>query len=739
MTKTCDRRGLFESPPPYPDELTELLRGVDPSRCETFQPVEADAADALRALAARLHPEGARPFALQEEAGELKVQLAPDTADELAARRAEAWEESQAGRIRTLGIDIETYSGADLTETGAHRYAEAEDFAILLFAYSLNGGPVRVTDIASGERLSPAVEAALTDPAVTKTAFNAAFERTCLARWLGREMPPEQWRCTMAQAARCGLPLSLAGCAEALGLPVRKMAEGKLLIRRFSCPVKPSRANGNRTRWLPADDPVGWRLFKRYNRRDVEVEQAILRRLEGAPVPPAEHRLWALDQRINDRGVQADLELAAAAQSMDEAYRAELTEEARRLTGLENPGSVAQLKNWIAARAGRRLDTLRKETLEDAAAGMPEDARRVLAIRAEAGKTSTKKYGTMLGCACRDGRVRGLLQYYGAARTGRWAGRLVQVQNLPQNHLPDLARAREIVRRGDLEELRDNYGNVPQTLSELVRTALVARRGCTLTVCDFSAIEARVVAWLAGEEWALEVFRTTGKIYEAAAGRMYHVAPEAIAKTDPRRQKGKIATLALGYGGGVAALEALGGKRMGLSEAEERQIVTDWRKANPHIVRLWGHVELAALTATTTGETCRAERGLAFYRWRGALAVRLPSGRTLLYPRARVEDGRLRYAATEQATRKWGEAESYGGKLTENIVQAIARDCLAHVLLRAEAQGMPIVFHVHDEVVVEDRRPWLEELKALFASPPHWAEDLPLRGDGYVTDFYMKA
>lgn len=716
--------------------LTELLDGVD-TDSPLFQRCRAQSAGPLRDL---LHaqPRDAPPYALMEGAdGGTFVQLAPDTADAVAQCRAIQWEE-RAENIDELGIDIETFSTGDLPGTGVYKYTEAEGFTVLLFGYSINGGPVRVVDFARGETLPPRVREALTDPRCVKTAFNAAFERTCLSAYYGIELAPEQWDCTMIAAARLGLPLSLEQCAEVLGLRQQKLRAGRALIRKFSVPCKPTKANGGRTRNRPEDAPEDWKTFVRYNRRDVQVEQAIRRRIAGAAVPEQEHRLLAVDQRINRRGVRIDRTFAENAQRCDLTYREHIRRDVRELTGLENPQSVAQLKGWLERQTGRTFPTLRKETMPAITATASPLVRRVLDIRSELGKTSTAKYGAMLDCACRDDRVRGLLQFYGT-RTGRWAGRLVQVQNLPQNHLADLERARELVRRGDLDELELMYGNVPATLSELVRTAFVASPGNTLTVCDFSAIEARVIAWLAREEWALEVFRTSGKIYEATAARMYHCNIEEITKTDPRRQKGKIATLALGYEGGTGALAAMGAERMGLSEGEQRQIVADWRKANPRIVRLWRHLENAAKDTIRTRQRNVVERGVTFGWWRGAMTIQLPSGRTLYYPRAGLtEDGRVVFSGTDSVTHQWGDIETYGGKLTENVVQAIARDCLAEVLLRIEDAGYPVVFHVHDEVVVDYARPVLDELRAIFATPPAWAKDLPLRGDGYSTPFYKK-
>ncbi len=675
------------------------------------------------------------------------IRLLPGTAGLMEATRtaaAEARVKADTTPVRLIGIDIETYSPVDLSACGVYKYAEHPDFEVLLFACSVNGGPVAVYDLACGERLPERITAALTDPAVLKTAYNAAFERVCLGRMLGLRLDPRQWECTMVRGAMGGLPLGLDACGEALGIERKKMREGRDLIRYFCMPCRATKANGGRTRNLPGDAPDRWETFKAYCRRDVEAEQEIRQRLGGVPFTPEERALYAVDQDINDRGVAVDLPLAEAAARMDAAEKARLSAEAVRISGLENPNSVQQLKAWLESVTGQTVDGLRKAELpglisrtENAA------ARRLLAIRDEMGRTSTKKYEAIQRAACRDGRVRGLLQFYGAQRTGRWAGRLVQVQNLPQNHIDEIGTARRMVREGDTEGVRWTYGSISAVLSQLVRTAFIAPAGRRLLVCDFSAIEARVIAWLADEEWRLQVFRTHGKIYEASAAMMFHVPVESITKTDPRRQKGKIAELALGYQGGVGALSQMGGERMGLSEDEMNGIVEQWREANPAIVRLWSAVEQSALMVLRSGEPFRY-RGLTFAVAGGALRVQLPSGRSLFYPEAREEKNRfgrraLTYMGVRQTTKRWGRLETYGGKLTENIVQAIARDCLALTIRRLEQAGLAVVFHVHDEVIIEAAPgQTLEQVERIFSTPMPWAASLPLRGAGYETEFYLK-
>ena len=649
--------------------------------------------------------------------------------------------------MRELGIDIETYSSNDLVNCGVYKYVEAPDFTILLFAYSVDGGPVVCVDFATGEKLPNEVFAALTDPEVIKTAFNAAFERICISVYFfgGRLLDPKQWRCTMVLAARMGLPLSLGQCGEVLHLAEGKMTEGKALIRYFSVPGK------NGKRHLPSDAPDKWDTFKKYNVRDVEVEQAIKKKVQRLIPADFDEELYVADQEINDRGVMIDRVLVDAAARFDDEYKAQLLAEAQQLTGMENPNSPAQIKEYIKNTTGFTVETLNKgnlDTLDEKLIYWPK-AQRVIAIRREMGKTSNKKYEAMQKCVCKDGRIHGLLQFCGAARTGRWAGRLVQVQNLPQNHLVSLDFARSLVRQGDLDEFEMNYANVTQVLSELIRTAFVAEPGKTFHVCDFSAIECRVIAWLASEDWVLEVFRSNGDIYCANASKMFKVPVEKHGQNAQLRQKGKIATLALGYGGGVSALEAMGGSKLGLTEDEEKEIVKLWRDSNPRIVRMWAVIEKAAITAIKTGESVTVYRNIVIGKRWGMLTITLPSGRTICYPRAEVEteynDGWrgdhdiIEYEGLNQTTKKWGKVRTYGGKLTENIVQAVARDILGIVILRAKAAGLNIVFHIHDEIIVEatpDQT--LADVEALFSKPIDWCRDLPLKGAGYTTPYYLK-
>ena len=646
--------------------------------------------------------------------------------------------------MHELGIDIETYSSYDLKTCGVYRYVEAPDWAILLFGYAVDGGPVQCVDLASGESLPEDVRAALTDPAVVKTAYNAAFERVNLGRYLGVRLDPAQWRCTMVRAARLGLPLPLGQLGEVLHLEAGKMKEGAALIRYFSIPGK----NG---RHYPADAPDRWATFKAYNIRDVEVEQAILAKVRRLEVPAFEDELYTADQEINDRGVLIDRQLVANAERFDTEYKAILARQAKTLTGLDNPNSPAQLKRYLADMTGSEVETLNKKVLADLKDQLAEypDAQELIELRQDMAKTSSKKYTAMLKCVCEDGRIHGLLQFYGAARTGRWAGRLVQVQNLPQNHLVSLDYARSLVKRGDLEEFTDNYSNPTHVLSELIRTSFIAAPGHTFHVCDFSAIEARVIAWLAGENWVLDVFREGGDIYCRTASKMFGVPVEKHGANAELRQKGKIAVLALGYGGGVSALEAMGGARLGLSEDEEKEIVKLWRGSNDNIVKLWATLEAAAVKAIRTGEDVRVNRGIVVGRKWGMLTITLPSGRTLCYPRVSIgierNDGWrgdheiIKYEGTNQTTKKWGKIRTYGGKLTENVVQAIARDILGIVILRAREAGLPVVFHIHDEIIVEAAPgQTLEQVEALFSKPISWCTDLPLKGAGYTTPYYLK-
>lgn len=647
--------------------------------------------------------------------------------------------------MRELGIDIETYSSNDLSSCGVYKYVEAEDFTILLFSYCVDGGAVLCCDFAQGDTLPAEILAALRDPAVIKTAFNAAFERICISRYFNWPiMDPAQWRCTMVRAARMGLPLSLEQCGEVLRLENGKMKEGKALIRYFSTPTKGKRH-------LPAEAPDRWEAFKLYNIRDVEVEQQVLAKVRRLEPAEFDENLYVVDQLINDRGVLLDRQMAENAARFDEDYKAYLLEEAKALTSMENPNSPTQIKEYLRKVAGVSVSTLNKKSLDDVKALVKYNGKalRVLELRQEMGKTSNKKYAAMLKCVCKDGRIHGLLQFCGAARTGRWAGRLVQVQNLPQNHLEDLDYARNLVKLGDLDNFLLNYSNPTQVLSELIRTAFIAKPGCVFHVCDFSAIEARVIAWLAGEQWVLDVFKQGGDIYCSTASQMFKVPVEKHGQNSELRQKGKIAVLALGYGGGVSALEAMGGSRMGLSQQEEKDIMLRWRQANQKIVRFWTIIEQAATRAIKTGETTTIQRGIVVsYKW-GMLLITLSSGRTICYPRADIgverNDGWrgdheiIEYEGMNQITKKWERIRTYGGKLTENIVQAIARDILGHIILRAEEAGLSIVFHIHDEIVVEaEPGQTLRDVECIFSKPIDWCRDLPLTGAGYTTPYYLK-
>lgn len=656
--------------------------------------------------------------------------------------------------MRELGIDIETYSSNDLTKCGVYKYAEAEDFDILLFAYSIDNGPVLCVDLAQGETLPDEIFTALTDPNVVKTAFNAAFERICISAYFfdGNLLDPAQWRCTMVLAARMGLPLSLAQCGEVLKLEDRKMNEGKALIRYFSIPNKQTKQGVTKMiRHRPSDAAEKWDTFKRYNIRDVEVEQAILKKVRRLEAVAFDEELYTADQHINDRGVMIDRVFVDAAARFDEAYKDELFAEARKLTGMSNPNSPGQIKQYISENTGFTVDSLNKKNLDDYEVQFKywPKVQKVLALRREMGKTSNKKYIAMQKCVCKDSRVHGLLQFCGAARTGRWAGRLVQLQNLPQNHLDSLDDARYLVKQGDLGEFEMNYGNVTQVLSELIRTGFIAKPGCIFHVCDFSAIEARVIAWIAGETWVLNAFRAGHDIYCETASKMFGVPVQKHGPNGDLRPKGKVAVLGLGYGGGVAALEAMGGKKLGLSESEEKDIVNKWRDSNPNIVRLWRTVEKAAITAIKTGKSITINQGIVIgYRW-GMLLITLPSGRTICYPRAKVtteyndswrgDHDIIEYEGINQTTKKWGKVRTYGGKLTENIIQATARDILGVVILRAEKRGLNVVFHIHDEIVVEATpNQTLAEVEALFSEPIPWCRDLPLKGAGYTTPYYLK-
>lgn len=641
-----------------------------------------------------------------------------------------------------MGIDIETYSSAPLPRCGVYRYCDAPDFEIFLFSYAFDDEPVQTIDLASGEKLPKEVISALEDPGIIKVAYNAQFERVCLSRYLRHWLDPHQWRCTMVMAAYLTLPGRLADAAVALGTTEKKMEEGKDLIRYFSVPCKPTKTNGGRTRNLPADAPEKWAVYRQYNAQDVETERAIRKALEKFPLPEQEWELYALDQQINDRGVRVDKKLVKNAIAVNAVFAQAAYQRAKELTGLENPGSVNQLKAWLADQ-DMPMESLAKKIVQEKAAQTDGIVAELLNLRLELSKTSVKKYEAMARCVCRDGRVHGLLQFYGANRTGRWAGRLVQAQNLPQNHLPDLDLAREIVKTGDEELLDTLFASVPGTLSELIRTAFIPKDGCRFLVADFSAIEARVLAWLANEEWVLEEFRGKGKIYEATASRMFHIPQESIVKGNPNyeyRQKGKQATLSCGYGGGVGALKAMGAK---MPEEEMQPLVDAWRAANPNIVAFWSALDRAARTVIRR-KTSACIGKVALY-WRDdKMFMRLPSGRNLCYQSPHFTENRFGSDAigyyAPNAAGQMVVQETFGGKLAENATQAIARDILAHALLTLEKNGYPVVFHVHDEAVIEmsNGQGSLGEACRLMAIAPDWAEDLPLRADGYECPYYRK-
>lgn len=663
--------------------------------------------------------------------------------------------------LRHLSIDIETKSSVDIGKAGLYRYAQSEDFEVLLFAYQMDDGEVELVDLAQGEQIPENVQLMLKDATVVKHAYNAAFEWYCLNR-AGYETPLEQWRCTMIHGLYCGYTAGLDATGKAIGLPQdkQKLTTGKALIRYFCVPCKPTKSNGNRTWNLPRHAPEKWELFKGYCKQDVVTEHAILKRLSYFPVPEEEQELWQQDIRMNAFGVRVDSKLLEGALTIDGVSSTELTEEAVNITGLKNPNSTAQLKAWVekelsdSLEADVELPGLRKEDVSILLErnDLSKEIRRVLEIRQQLGKTSIKKYVAMETAKGADDRVRGLTQYYGANRTGRWAGRLVQLQNLPRNYLKTLDYARELVKTKNYDGIRFLYGNVPDTLSQLIRTAFIPSKGHKFVVADFSAIEARVIAWLAGEQWVNEVFATHGKIYEATASQMFHVPIEKIVKGNPEyslRQKGKVATLALGYQGGTSALIAMGALNMGLAEEELPDIVQRWRNANPRIRDLWYAVEQAALTTMKTAQP-QGINGLIF-RYEGELmygqsflTVQLPSGRKLFYPKPFLKENQfgkmaIHYYTVGQQTKKWEVASTYGGKMTENIVQAIARDCLAETLRRIEQLGLQVVFHVHDEVIIDaPMEVTVEQICDLMAEPISWAPGLLLKGAGFESSYYMK-
>ena len=645
--------------------------------------------------------------------------------------------------MQTLSIDLETYSDQPLAKTGVYRYVESPDFEILLFAYSVDGGSVQQIDLACGEKIPSEILSALEDETVTKWAFNANFERICLSRFLGYPtgdyLEPDSWKCSMVWAAYMGLPLSLEGVGAVLGLEKQKLTEGKDLIKYFCQPCAPTKTNGQRTRNLPEHAPDKWLAFKRYNIRDVETEMSIQARLSKYPVPDSVWEEYHLDQEINDRGVGLDMELVRQAIQMDGRSRSELTQAMKELTSLDNPNSVQQMKQWLADN-GVETDTLGKKAVAELLKTVPPQLQKVLTLRQQLAKSSVKKYQAMETAVCADGRARGMFQFYGANRTGRWAGRIIQMQNLPQNHLDDLSEARGLVRVGDFDALEMLYEDVPDTLSQLIRTAFVPQENRKFIVADFSAIEARVIAWLAGEKWRQDVFAEGKDIYCASASQMFGVPVEKHGVNGHLRQKGKIAELALGYGGSVGALKAMGALEMGLQEDELPALVSAWRQANPKIVQFWWAVDRAVMGAVTRKTTTKTH-GIIFSARNGMLFITLPSGRSLAYVKPKIGENRfggdcITYEGVG-GTKKWERMESYGPKFVENIVQATSRDILCYAMQTLRCCS--IVMHIHDEVVIEaDRRMSLQAVCDQMGRTPPWAKGLQLRADGYETDFYKK-
>lgn len=646
--------------------------------------------------------------------------------------------------MKTLSIDIETYSSANLAKCGVYKYVESPDFEILLFGYSVDGGPIQVIDLASGETIPKEIIDVLTDENVTKWAFNANFERVCLSRYLnyptGKYLKPSSWKCSMVWAATMGLPLSLEGVGSVLGLENQKLTEGKDLIKYFCQPCSPTKANEHRTRNYPYHAPDKWLSFKQYNIRDVEVEMSVQAKLAKFPVPDNVWKEYHLDQEINDRGVALDMVLVQKAIDMDSHSRSELTEAIKNLTGLDNPNSVQQIKQWLS-KNGLETETLDKKTVSKLIQTAPPELRDVLSLRQQLAKSSVKKYQAMKNAVCSDGRARGMFQFYGANRTGRWAGRIIQLQNLPQNLLPDLEQARALVKIGDIEAVEVLYENVPDTLSQLIRTAFIPNEGTKFIVADFSAIEARIIAWLAGEKWRQDVFAKGGDIYCASASQMFKVPVEKHGINSHLRQKGKISELALGYGGSVGALKAMGALDMGLTEDELPSLVDAWRQSNPNIVRFWWDVDRAAMEAIRNKHT-NETHGIVFSCRSGMLFITLPSGRKLSYVKPRIGENKfggqcITYEGIG-TTKKWERLSSYGPKLVENIVQATARDILCYAMQTLENRS--IVMHIHDEIVIEaDKRLPLNVVCEKMSRVPHWADGLLLGSDGYETSFYCKA
>lgn len=655
---------------------------------------------------------------------------------------------------KNLFIDVETYSSVDIKESGAYKYIESPDFEILIIGYALDDGPVKIVDLAQGEEMPEEFEEALLDPDCVKVAHNAVFERLSF-KHIGYNVPAEQWYCTSIKAAYCGLPLSLDGVSKALNLTDKKLDTGKALIKYFSCPCKATRVNGMRTRNYPEHAHEKWEMYKEYNKYDVLAEREIFKRLEAYIIPDIERKMYVLDQNINDRGILVDMELAESAIAVDNTYTSILTQHAQQLTGLENPNSPVQIRQWIEKTTGCVVMSLSKETMPDLMKEFADypDVIELLNIRKKLSKTSIKKYYAMLNCAMKDHRVRGTFQFYGANRTGRWAGRLLQLQNLSKNHISHIEVPREMIRARDWESVEMMYDDVADILSQLVRTALIASPGKVFSVADFSAIEARVISWLANEKWRMDVFRGDGKIYEATGAKMFNVPISAITKGSVLRDKSKISELALGYEGSLGALKRMGGERMGLSDTEMMSLVRKWRSANPAIVDMWKEIDEASKEAVRYQRpvscTCR---NIIFDCNDEFMTIQLPSGRKLFYYGPKFKDKKigcstmptrvLCYQGVVQETKQWGEIDTYGGKLTENIVQAIARDLLGDAMLRMQDEGYEIVASVHDEVIVEvpeiNAKDHYNRLVEIMSTPPQWAEDLPLNADGGVMMFYQK-
>ena len=642
--------------------------------------------------------------------------------------------------MKRLSIDLETYSSVDLGKSGVYKYAESEDFEILLFAYSIDDGEVKVIDLASGEIIPEEILSALSDESIEKWAFNANFERVCLSRFLGDRLKPQGWYCTMIWSAYLGLPLSLEKVGEVLKLDKQKMNEGKALIRYFSIPCKPTKTNGMRTRNLPHHDLEKWSTFKEYNQRDVETEMAIKKKLSAFPMPYSEWENYWVDQSINDRGILIDEVLVDSAIKFDEILREENMDRAIELTGLENPNSPLQLKEWLNKK-GLEIDSLAKKDVESALKNAEGDIKEVLELRQELSKSSVRKYDAMKNVKGKDNRARGLIQFYGANRTGRYSGRLIQVQNLRRNNLKDLDIARNLVKNRDYETMEILYDSPADILSQLIRTAFIPKEGTRFIISDFSAIEARVLAWLAGEQWVLDAFENGEDIYCRTASRMFGVPVEKHGVNGHLRQKGKIATLACGYQGALGALKAMGGIEMGLSEDELQSIVDSWREANPNIVSLWWNIDSVVKRVVKT-RTKEKYKNLVINYEKGILFIELPSKRRLAYPKAKIGTNRFGGESIVYegivVGNKWDKIESYGGKFVENIVQAIARDILAEAMMRLEKKGFNIVMHIHDEVVIESDSSSIEEINEIMSIVPIWAPGLILDADGFESEFYKK-